>query len=88
MAEVIIYTTNYCPYCVKAKDLLKAKGAEYKEIDVTGNDKAREELTAKANGMKTVPQIFINGRHIGGYDMTAELDKEGKLDELLRAKAG
>lgn len=86
MADVIIYTTNYCPYCVKAKDLLKSKGINnFKEIDVTGDDNARAELVKKSNGMKTVPQIFINGKHVGGYDNISELNLQGKLDELLKS---
>jgi glutaredoxin 3 len=83
MAQVEIYTTNYCPYCVKAKQLLNKKGAAFQEIDVTNNQAARENLVIKSNGRKTVPQIFINGQHIGGCDDLHELDAQGKLDSLL-----
>ena len=84
MADIIIYTTQTCPYCVKAKDLLKKKGlTSYKEIDVSGNDILREEMVKKANGLRTVPQIFINGSHVGGCDNLYQLDREGKLDQLV-----
>ena len=78
-----IYTTTYCPYCVRAKQLLDKKGAAYQEIDVTGDEAARMALVEKSGGRKTVPQIFINGQHIGGCDDLYALDKEGKLDKLL-----
>ena len=83
MAKVEIYTTDYCPYCTHAKNLFDGKGVSYEEIDVTGDDEARTALVKKAGGLRTVPQIFINGQHIGGFDDTAALDKEGKLDPLL-----
>jgi len=83
MPEIIIYTTNYCPYCVRAKDLLARKGQNFTEIDVTGDDAARIALVEKAGGRKTVPQIFINGKHIGGFDDLNALDKQGGLDPLL-----
>ena len=85
MTEIVMYTTTYCPYCVKAKELLKRKGYEItKEIDVTTSDELRAEMMQKSGGRKTVPQIFINGQHIGGCDDTYALDKEGKLDGLLK----
>lgn len=83
MAKVEIYSTKTCPYCVKAKVLLDKKGAAYQEIDVTDDDEARMELIKKANGMRTVPQIFIDDNHIGGCDDLYDLDKNGKLDPLL-----
>ena len=83
MADIEIYTTKVCPYCVRAKNLLNAKGADFKEIDVTGDDAGREALLKRSNGMRTVPQIFINGQHIGGYDNLAELEEKGELDKLL-----
>ncbi len=83
MAKVEIYSTQTCPYCVKAKVLLDKKGAEYTEIDVTHDDQARMDLIKKANGMRTVPQIFIDDQHIGGCDDLYDLDKKGKLDPLL-----
>ena len=83
MAEVIIYATQMCPYCHAAKRLLRSKGVEFTEIDVTFDPEGRRRMTEKANGRHTVPQIFINGRHIGGYDDMAALDKAGRLDPLL-----
>ena len=85
MPEIEIYTTKTCPYCPKAKNLLDMKGAHYTEIDVTGDDAARMALVEKANGMRTVPQIFINGQHIGGCDDLYALDEKGGLDPLLAA---
>lgn len=82
MAEVTIYTTQFCPYCVRAKQLLTGKKQAYKEIDVSDDD-AREKMIAKADGRRTVPQIFIGERHIGGYDDLAALDRRGELDPLL-----
>lgn len=85
MAEIIMYSTNYCPYCVRAKDLFKRKGYNITaEIDVTNSDELREEMMQKSGGRRTVPQIFINGQHIGGYDDTAALDKSGELDKILK----
>lgn len=83
MAEVIIYTTNYCPYCVKAKQLLHNKGVEFEEIDLSNDDAGRLELVKKSGGRKTVPQIFIDGQHIGGYDDLHALDAKKELDPLL-----
>jgi len=83
MKDVTIYTTNYCPYCMRAKRLLGKKGVAYKEIDVTGDDAMREKLVQMSDGMKTVPQIFIGGAHVGGFSDLSELDDEGKLDAML-----
>ncbi len=85
MAEIIIYSTDVCPYCVRAKDLLKRKGATYTEINLSRQPELRDEMLAKSNGRKTVPQIFINGQHIGGSDDLYALDKAGGLDPLLQA---
>lgn len=82
MAEVIIYTTKVCPYCVRAKNLLSRKGVEYQEIDAS-DDTVRQEMVHKAGGMRTVPQIFIGGKHIGGSDDLHALDQKGELDKLL-----
>lgn len=82
MASVTIYTTSYCPYCVKAKDLLKRKGATYTEVSAEDDD-VREAMIIKAGGRRTVPQIFIGETHVGGCDDLYALDKEGKLDALL-----
>ncbi|HVT26011.1 MAG TPA: glutaredoxin 3 [Rhizomicrobium sp.] len=81
-ASIKIYTTPICPYCYRAKALLKQKGAEYDEIDVFMDSGARSEMEEKS-GRRTVPQIFIGDRHIGGCDDLLELDSEGKLDPLL-----
>ncbi|GJL84428.1 MAG: glutaredoxin 3 [Micavibrio sp.] len=84
MAKVEIYTTQTCPYCVKAKGLLERKGVEYTEIDVGSDDEARIKLVEKAGGARTVPQIFINDNLVqGGSDGLHKLDDEGKLDEML-----
>lgn len=83
MANVIIYTANYCPYCVKAKNLLQRKGVVFEEIDVTHPDD-RATMIEKSNGRRTVPQIFIHDQHIGGCDDLYALEKEGKLDGLLQ----
>lgn len=85
MANIEVYTTKVCPYCVRAKNLLKSKGAAFEEHDVTGDDAAREALLKRANGMRTVPQIFINGQHIGGSDDLYALEQKGELDALLSA---
>lgn len=84
MANVTIYTTQSCPYCVRAKMLLKQKNIQnIVEIDVSGSEALRNEMIAKAGGRKSVPQIFIGNKHIGGFDDMALLDREGKLDALL-----
>ncbi len=83
MPEIIIYSTTYCPYCVRAKDLITRKGHSYIEINVE-DDAAREAMIAKAGGRRTVPQIFINGVHVGGSDDLYALDKAGTLDSMLK----
>ncbi len=83
MAKVEIYTTSSCPYCVRAKALLKSKDVSFTEIEVK-TDQERIDLVQKANGMRTVPQIFINDQHIGGFDNLHELDTQNKLDDLLK----
>ena len=83
MKPVLIYTTPMCPYCARAKSLLKKKGAAFEEIDVMMDPAAREEMQAKSNGGYTVPQIFIGGTHVGGSDDLHALDQDGKLDALL-----
>jgi len=83
MSKVRIYTTPLCPYCVRAKSLLRKKGAEYEEIDVFMNQKARDEMESKARGRRTVPQIFIGETHVGGCDDLYALEHSGELDPLL-----
>ncbi len=85
MPRVEIYTKFLCPYCSRAKKLLGEKGAEYEEYDITMGGEKRAEMLQRANGRHTVPQIFIDGRHIGGSDDLAALEREGQLDSLLRA---
>lgn len=85
MAKVEIYTKFGCPYCYRAKRLLDNKGAAYEEHDITMGGPQRGEMIGRANGRTTVPQIFIDGRHIGGSDDLAALDARGGLDPLLQA---
>ena len=82
MADIDIYTRAFCGYCAAARKLLKKKGAAFNEIDVTMNQQLRQEMVERS-GRNTVPQIFIDGQHIGGYDDINALNKQGKLDELL-----
>lgn len=83
MAKVTIYSKTYCPFCVRAKSLLESKGADFEEIMVE-KASAFAELKERT-GMRTVPQIFINDKLIGGYTELAALDEEGRLDELLKS---
>ena len=84
MANIEIYTTKVCPYCVRAKDLLTRKGQEYTEISAE-DPEVRMKMVERAGGQRTVPQIFINGEHVGGSDDLYALDREGKLDGMLAA---
>jgi glutaredoxin 3 len=83
MAQVEIYTTPYCPYCLAAKDLLRQKGVDFTEFNVAGNRDLRAAMTARAGGRTTVPQIFVGATHVGGCDDLHALDAQGKLDPLL-----
>jgi len=85
MKPVEIYTTRFCGFCVAAKRLLKTKHIDFTEIDVGMGSGKRAEMTQRANGGRTVPQIFIGGRHIGGCDELYELERAGKLNALLAA---
>lgn len=85
MAKVEIYTKFLCPYCTRAKSLLSSKGVEYTEYDITMGGPKREEMLNRAPGRTTVPQVFIDDRHIGGSDDLAALDRAGGLDPLLAA---
>ena len=82
MTKVEIYTTNWCPYCYTAKALLDEKGVAYDEIDAT-DPAVRMDMIQRAHGRRTVPQIFIGDRHVGGYDELAALERRGQLDPLL-----
>ena len=83
MANVELYTTPICPYCIAAKDLLKHKGITFTEINVMGDPEKRREMVDRAGGRMTVPQIFINSTHVGGCEDLYDLDSEGKLDPML-----
>jgi glutaredoxin 3 len=83
MAEVELYTTMFCPYCVRARALLERKGAAFTEIDIIEEPARRAEMIRRADGRTSVPQIFINGEHIGGSDELAALDRAGALDAKL-----
>ncbi len=85
MKPVKVYTTTYCGYCDRAKSLLRRKGVEYEEIDVTGDDEMRMKLVQMSGGMRTVPQIWVGDTHVGGFDNLSELDRSGKLDTMLNA---
>ncbi len=85
MAKIEVYTKAFCPYCTRAMALLDAKGADYEEIDLTMGGPRRQEMIQRAGGRTTVPQIFIDGKHIGGSDDLAALDRRGGLDDLLAA---
>ena len=84
MADVTIFTTNFCPYCVRAKRLLDHKGVPYKEVDVGSDDDLRDRMVAKS-GRRTVPQIFIAGQPIGGFEELQALEDRGELDALLES---
>jgi glutaredoxin 3 len=88
MAQIEIYTSPLCPYCWRAKRLLDKKGASYVEIDVWREPGRRAEMTSRAAGRTSVPQIFIDGRGVGGFDDINALDAQGRLDPLLRGDAG
>lgn len=83
MAKIEIYTTPWCGYCSRAKALLERKGIAYEEIDVSSSPEARDDMIQRALGRRTVPQIFVDGRHLGDSDEMAALDRAGKLDVLL-----
>jgi glutaredoxin 3 len=85
MAEVVIYTRNFCYYSDAARDLLTRKGIAFKEINATGNRELRTEMIERANGGSTFPQIFIGATHVGGCDDLYALEEAGKLDALLAA---
>ena len=86
-ASVKLYTTPYCPYCIRAKQLLDHKQVVYTDIDVAGEPALRSEMM-ELSGRRTVPQIWIGETHVGGYDDLALLEHQGRLDELLQGAAG
>lgn len=81
--EVVVYSKDYCPYCVAAMNLLTQKGVGYKLIDVSGSEALQKEMWERAKPRRTVPQIFINGVGIGGFDDMKALDQAGSLESLL-----
>ena len=83
MKKVEIYTTNNCPFCIKAKSLLNKKKVKFSEIDVSKDEALREKMTSMTNGARSVPQIFADNIHIGDCDKIYKLDQEKKLDKLL-----
>ncbi|OLP16845.1 glutaredoxin 3 [Leptolyngbya sp. 'hensonii'] len=85
--QVEIYTWRSCPFCVRAKALLNQKGIAYTEYSIDGDEQARSKMAKRANGQRSVPQIFINNQHVGGCDDIYALNVQGKLDILLQAEA-
>ncbi len=85
MPNVVVYTTAFCPYCTRAKDLLRHKGIPFEEIDLTDADPARTALVERT-GMRTLPQIFVDGKLVGGWRELQALDREGKLELVLTAR--
>jgi glutaredoxin 3 len=83
-ANVEIYTWSMCPFCIRAKALLDKKGVEYTEYCIDGDEAARAEMADRANGRRSLPQIFINDQHVGGCDDLHALNAKGKLDPLLQ----
>lgn len=86
MSQVVIYTKNYCPYCARAKHLLTRKGFAFEEIDVTFDPEGQQEMIERS-GRRTVPQVFVDGVHLGGSDDLAEADINGELDHLTGNQA-
>jgi len=83
MARVEIYSTMFCPFCARAKNLLERKGVQYTNVDILEDSSKRDEMVARSGGRTTVPQIFIDDEHIGGFDDLSALDRAGKLDPKL-----
>lgn len=84
-ANVEIYTWSLCPFCIRAKRLLDSKGVQYTEYCIDGDEPARSKMAERSQGRRSVPQIFINGQHVGGCDDIHALNAQGKLDPLLQA---
>lgn len=83
VAQIEMYTTHVCPYCVAAKNLLKSKGLEWNEVFVDTDPAQREQMLERSQGRRSVPQIFVNGHHVGGYDDLVAADRNGQLARLL-----
>jgi glutaredoxin 3 len=82
-SDVVVYSTGWCPYCVRAKALLERKGVPFREIRVDEDPAERQTMLERSRGQRTVPQIFVGDRHVGGFDDLYALDKAGELDKLL-----
>ena len=82
-ADIVMYSTGWCPYCLRARALLERKGVAFREIKIDEDPAEREAMLARSGGRRTVPQIFIGDRHVGGFDELYALEKAGTLDELL-----
>ena len=87
MSKIEIYSTAVCPYCVSAKNLLKAKGLEWTEVRIDTDPAQRDAMLTRSGGRRSVPQIFINDQHVGGFDDLIAADRSGKLTQLLEASA-
>lgn len=88
MSNVRIFTTRTCGFCVRAKQFFESKGVDFEEIDVTGDDEARQKLVRDSGGQRTVPQIWIGSTHVGGYTDLVKLDQDGKLQGVLDKELG
>ncbi|MDZ8052087.1 MAG: glutaredoxin 3 [Aulosira sp. ZfuVER01] len=86
-SKVEIYTWRTCPFCIRAKNLLNKKGVEFIEYSIDGDETARAKMAQRANGRRSLPQIFINDNHVGGCDDIHALESQGKLDELLTSSS-
>ncbi len=87
MPKIEVYSTAVCPYCVAAKNLLKARGLEWTEVRIDTDAGQRDTMLARSGGRRTVPQIFINEHHVGGYDELLAADRSGKLKQMLEPAA-
>lgn len=83
MSKVEVYTWSRCPFCIRAKALLDRKGVEYTEYCIDGDERARSQMAQRANGRRSLPQIFINDQHVGGCDDLHALEAQGRLDSML-----
>ena len=87
MSKIEVYSTAVCPYCVAAKNLLKSRGLEWVEVRIDTDAAERDAMLARSGGRRTVPQIFVNDQHVGGYDDLVAADRSGKLKQLLELAA-
>jgi glutaredoxin 3 len=84
VAKIEIYTWRFCPYCIRAKSLLNEKGVDFTEYSIDGDEAARSTMSERANGRRSVPQIFVDDHHVGGCDDLYDLERQGKLNALLQ----